>query len=147
VEPKSNSVEADTIDVDGELHRAPRSGVNPGQRVEQDGEVFTVCRQSPVIGGRQNFDNEELPANVPVAISVHVVIVETLTDIAPLCNSRLCEIEGRCRLIDRHPPPLEEPALLAVDGVGADGALDSSLPDERTEVGAAAVWVGGVLRC
>jgi hypothetical protein len=46
-------------------------------------------------------------------------------------------------LIDPH----EKPTLLAVDGVGADGALESSLLDERAEVGAAMVWAGGVFRC
>jgi hypothetical protein len=37
--------------------------------------------------------------------------------------------------------------LQAVDGTEADDALESSLPDERVEVGAATVWAGNMFRC
>jgi hypothetical protein len=45
------------------------------------------------------------------------------------------------------PPPPQEPVLQAVDGTEADDALESSLPDERAEVGAATVWAGNMFRC
>jgi hypothetical protein len=69
--------------------------------VERYGEVVGAGRWSLIVVGHQDLNEEELHANVPMVVGVHVVAVEALTDLAPLSKCRQGELEGGGRLIDR----------------------------------------------
>jgi hypothetical protein len=96
-----------------------------------------------LVDGRLDLNDEELLANVPMAVNVHVVAVEALADFAPFCNCRGVSLRVVASLLT---DPIDEPAPL-VDGARDDDTLEKSLREERPEDGAAAgrvtsVWSG-----